>query len=147
MSELKYTLSTHYNDDYSELPSHVIVTLNPQDIAWIKKARKIVKAMSAYELSQFWYGMEFKTQTADDVLEEFEGSMDTELMLVTDDAVRFSSALKHTETEIFSDSIPLKELFENWKVIRARPKTLPILMGKLEYESSKEILHKRLKGK
>jgi hypothetical protein len=142
------TVGVCCNDEYADnTPSHVAITLDYEDIIFIKKARKYVKDLDAFRMEKFWYGCSYKFRTEDDgPFQDWEGSLETETLCVSDTEIQVTAYLKHTNVEIFSETIPIKEVLENWRVIKARPKFLPLLINELAFESSKGILEVRLRG-
>lgn len=142
------TVGVYCNDEYAEdTPSHVAITLDYEDIIFIKKARKYVKDLDAYRMEKFWYGCSYKYRTEDDgPFQDWEGSLDVETLCVSDTEIQVTAYLKHTNIEIHSETILIKEVLENWRVIKTRPKYLPLLINKLTFESSKAILETRLQG-
>ena len=72
--------------------------------------------------------------------------IETSLLHVSSDDIRYEGVVKHTDVRFELESISIKEIEDNIRVSKLPLEELPLLINKAKYESSKKIAHKRLKG-
>jgi hypothetical protein len=142
---LEYVVDVNIHDAYADGPNAAVIKMSPGLLRRVRSLTKCVKKLKVWQIRDFDYTPEFKFKMEEN-LEDEDTSIDTLLLQVTDMSIGWSGYIKHTDVEISTDDLNLKEINENQKILRA--KVLPPLMikGKLKYESSQLILHERLKG-
>jgi hypothetical protein len=124
-------------------PSHAEINFNKKLLASIFKLATTVKKLKAYAIEDWDYTPTLKTEL-DGKYEDWEGSVDTERLRVTEDNCAWAFYIKHTSTECETEDISLALLEECRKVLCCKKENLPLLMGRLEYEESKRLLEGRL---
>lgn len=141
----------HTNDEYyDDCASHTLISIDLEQYQLIKKAQRFVKKMKGYSFTTFDYTPDFMdSKTDDDPTEEElkpndDMRVDTIELKVTDDSIYWSGLIKNSSIEIYTDTITIEELDENFKVFKMPYDDLPTLINHCKYESSKKLLSKRL---
>ena len=145
--EIKYSLDVYIQDDYQTEPDRAEVIITPALIKRIRKLNKIVKELEVWRIQEFDYTPVWMVQTDDDTYKEWEeGYVDCLTLNVEDNSFNWEGTIKHTNITITTENISMKGLKELNKVLKTPKKDLPLLLTKLEFEKSKEVLERRLKG-
>ena len=148
---LTYMREVHIHNEFcDDGPTHAIITINNETLSWIRKARKVVKGLEATRIERYDYSPDLKWSGVDEPTEkeltEWDGSADYMLIRVSDIDVTWEGNLKYTDTIFDIESIPLKEINENLRVLKCKKTLLPLMLHDLKYETSQAILNNRLKG-
>jgi len=145
--DIKYRLNIYIADEYQTDPTHADITLTPELIKRIRQLNKAVNKLKVWQIQEFDCTPVWLVQNNDEEYVEWtEGSIDTATLCVENDSFKWIGYIKHTNIEVSVESISIKELDELEKVTTCSEKDIPLLLSKLEFEKSKEILQKRLKG-
>lgn len=154
-SKVWYIVSAYMASEYVEAPSYAYIEITSDLYKTIKKAQKFVAMMKGYSFTTFDYTPEWgdpvdgcdlpDNPTYENLSIDEEVRIDNMELKVTTDTVYWSGNIKHADGEYYTDQIPIKELDENFKVLRCKLETLPMFINHCEYESSKRIVNERLK--
>ena len=157
---VSFNVPVHVNDEYAEGPSHARITLDDKQITRLFQLQKVVKEYKLYCVEEWDTTPELFTGPEDDGYlraTEWTGAWDCMTLKVEDECFLWNWYLKGTSTSCDTESISFEELkeqiMENDRVMRAPKSELPRLAmleapakGALKYESSRELVEKRLKG-
>ena len=141
---VKTVVLSEYADD---VPSHARITIDNKLLSRIMQLHDAVKKLKAFYIADMDYTPDYMVKTDDDEpLESWEsGSMESVTLRVTESTVYWHGYVKHTDFQIETESITIKELKENFKVMTAKDSTIPLLLNHLKYETSRALFNERLK--
>jgi len=128
-----------------DVPLSAIINLEPDDIKRILKLSNCVKRNKVFCIQSWDYSPDWLASSNEEDREEFDGSIDSSRIVITDSDVYWKAGLKHADVEFSTGCIYLSELKEIQTVLKAPVEGLVKLMGGLEYENSKKALAERLK--
>ena len=159
------------DESFDEAASHALISISPEQYTMIKKAQRFLKKLDGYSVSIFDYTPEYmdtkrssqrygtsylvisysnddsKTTdqlTPDDLTPNEDMILECLELKITADDIFWSGSIKHTTVEVFTESISIKELDHNFKVLAMPLDELPILINHAKFKSSKLLAKRRL---
>lgn len=148
---IEYTVPIYTPDEYEDdIPTHAHIKLTSGVIERIFTLSKAAKDLEVACIEDWDVTPDLLVISEDDdgaTTEDWGGVMDAMVLRVTDTEFKWTFYIKHTTIECSVQSINIAELKDNIKMLRAKPEDLPRLaVSKFRYESSRELVEKRLKG-
>ncbi len=118
MKKLVVKVST-YDDWYHKQADYAVVELNTQAVERIKSLASAVRNLNVYKIARSDFSCDFKVvdwcseqENGKVALDEFDGSMEDELLNVTSNEFFWSGVYKHTNIRWKTTSVPLSVLDE-----------------------------------
>lgn len=148
--EIKRIIDEIYiNDEYCDVrPDAAKVILTPRLIKRALQLSKAVIKLKVYKIVEFDYRPEWLWLPPENENGEYipwDGSIDTVMLNVCDDEIRWKGYIKHTGIEVETGPIMLSELLEIKKVLDTPKENLPLLINSLDNDTAKNALQQRLK--
>ena len=110
-------LRVNIADEWTTDPTHAVVRITRDLAKRILKLSATVRKLKVYCIEEFDYTPDMKVASGEyekpklkDLKEWAEGSNDASRIHVTDDSVNWVSYIKHTDVELSTDHISMKEL-------------------------------------
>jgi hypothetical protein len=148
MPKIEYLVTVYMADEYvDDFPTHARIVLDKKIIDRIYKLKRAIESVNAYVIEDYDGTPDLLAENDDGEKEEWDGAAGAMWLSVERDVFKWVFYIKHTEIRCSTESISFDELRENRKILRARVFDLPRLaVSEMEYDSSKVLIEKRLKG-
>ena len=141
-------VTVYAGNEYSDEPTLAHVMMKPGEVKRILMLSRQVKKLKVYCIEE-WGGPDEWTEgdlETDEERTPFDGSIDLEMIKVTDDDFHYLGNLKHSEGKGFETEGINLTLLEEWmKVHTAKKEELTLMVNGLEGEPAKQELQRRLK--
>lgn len=138
-----------YDEYYDEGPTHIRIPITEELINRVKKFSMLVAENDAYCMQKFDYSPSYIILDEDGNIDE-EGTEKVRiecstLNVTSHDTFHYKAIIKHTDIEVESQSIEVKEIEELLRVARTPLEELPVLMNSSENEDVISLIKERLK--